>query len=361
MHVAVANLTRGGFSGGYRKYLQVLIPLLRRDPRVSRVDVYMPESDRPTVVEADVMKRWDAGDYKRGYPELKRWLAESPPDVVFVPTAQTIACGKPVVSMIRNMEPLLVPFDGNVMSEGLRNLARAWAARRAATRSDRVIAVSQHVRDFLVSRWKLDPEKIGVVYHGVDRVASPRRPAAAVGIEPNTFLFTAGSIRPARGLEDLLGALAILGPGHTLLIAGEPDPITRGHAAKLKARAASLGARVVWLGRLDEQEMAWCFQNCTFFVMTSRAEACPNTVLEALTYGCVSISTDCPPMPEFFADAALYYRARDAKNLAARIAGMRAMTEEERATMRERAIARAGDFSWERTASQTVTELELAT
>ena len=36
MRIAVVNLTSGGLSGGYRKYLARLMPLLASDPRVQR-------------------------------------------------------------------------------------------------------------------------------------------------------------------------------------------------------------------------------------------------------------------------------------------------------------------------------------
>jgi glycosyltransferase involved in cell wall biosynthesis len=360
MHIAVANLTRGTMSGGYRKYLQVLVPFLARDPRVSKVEVYTPDSEWRLVLDPEMVKRWPAADYRRGFPQLRRWLVQSPPDVLFVPTAQVIRCGLPVVSMIRNMEPLLTPFGGGLWAEGLRNVIRARIARRAAVQANRVIAVSDHVRRFLASQWSIDPRKIGVVYHGVDAVGRTRRPALARDIAPGTFIFTAGSLRPARGLEDLLNAMDTMADAPSLLIAGEADPATRGYAARLRGRAESMSARVVWLGALDGDEMAWCFENCQAFVMTSRAEACPNTVLEAMAHGCFSISTDCPPMPEFFLDAAVYYRARDAGDLAARLSSLPAVTEEQRRAVRTRALERAGKFSWANTASQTVTELAMA-
>ena len=43
MHVAIVNITAGGISGGYRKYLQKIVPLLGRDQRVTSLDVFVPE------------------------------------------------------------------------------------------------------------------------------------------------------------------------------------------------------------------------------------------------------------------------------------------------------------------------------
>jgi glycosyltransferase involved in cell wall biosynthesis len=94
--------------------------------------------------------------------------------------------------------------------------------------------------------------------------------------------------------------------------------------------------------------------------MTSRAEACPNIVLEALANGAIAVSTDHPPMPEFFGDAALYYRERNASHLAARLAQALSLSFNARGHLRDSARARAEQFTWEATARATVNELSRA-
>ena len=90
-------------------------------------------------------------------------------DVLFVPTARTVQCpGVPRVTMMRNMEPVTVPFTGNTVAESLRNMARAVAARRACRSADRVIAVSDFVARFLRDRWRISATSIATVPHGVE-------------------------------------------------------------------------------------------------------------------------------------------------------------------------------------------------
>ncbi len=326
MHVAMINLTGGGMSGGYRKYLTSLVPLLRRDPTL-RLDVYVPPSlVGPLGAEGlGELLTWPDGDERRGFAVLRRDVGGRAPDVVFVPTARFIDAGRPCVVMVRNMEPLERPFGGNTLAAALRNLVRAWTARRACGKGTRVIAVSQHVAGFLTSRWGIDPRRVAVVYHGVDPASHPGpndRPAALTAVESGRFLFTAGSIRPARGLEDAIRALRLLGPGAPLVVAGRPDPDSHPYARRLRRLAEREGVaeRVVWAGALHRGGMDWAYANCACFVVTSRSEACPNTVLEAMSHGCVSVSVERPPMTELFADAAAYYREADAAGLAQRLA-----------------------------------------
>jgi glycosyltransferase involved in cell wall biosynthesis len=106
--------------------------------------------------------------------------------------------------------------------------------------------------------------------------------------------------------------------------------------------------------------MSWCFRNAAFFVMTSRAEACPNIVLESMAEAAPTISTDHQPMPELLGDAALYYRERDAMHLAERLNEALAAPDGAWTEMGQRARARTSAYNWDNTARETVAELQQA-
>jgi glycosyltransferase involved in cell wall biosynthesis len=364
VRAAIVNLTGGGMSGGYRKYLLALVPLLRRE-RDLDLEVYVPPDLVATLAAQGLsgLDSWPRGDQRRGFRGLRAALGRMAPDVVFVPSARLLRCGRPCVVMVRNMEPLERPFGGNPLGASLRNLGRAWAARRACVGADRVIAVSHHVADFITRRFGVAATNVGVVYHGVEPpTPEPGPPPALAAAMPGRFLFTAGSIRPARGLEDAILALRHLGPALPLVVAGEPDPDSVRHGRRLRALAARQGVaeRIIWAGALGAREMSWAYAHCAAFIMTSRTEACPNTVLEALSHGAVSVSVDHPPMNELFADAAFYYRRTDAADLARRLGEALALQAPDRSALSERARRRASLFTWARTAELTRQELERA-
>lgn len=192
MRIAIVNLTSGGLSGGYRKYVGELLPTLSE----STVGVFFHPNAAPAVRDRfPNALSWPAGDHLFGYRRLRAQLRSLHPDVIFFPTGRRLNVDAiPTVVMVRNMEPLAAPLSPGVPAESVRNLARAAATWNACRRATRVIAVSRYVSDFLVERFRIRADKIGVVYHGVD--GPPRfdavSPPKGVPGDIGDFLFTAG-------------------------------------------------------------------------------------------------------------------------------------------------------------------------
>src|SRR3990172_5427509 len=368
MRIAIINLTGGSLSGGYRKYLQNILPLMAKDKRISRLEVYMPaDHDDIFASNAYTLHNIPADNVYNNNVWLRNELAMRQFDGIFIPSAIWINCGKtPIVTMIQNMEPLIVPFQGNPLKECIKNIGRYMATLYACRRAHRVIAISKFVRTYLTAKWGIASDHIGLVYHGIDLTTqkSGDDHGAIALLKSFPFLFTAGSIRPARGLEDIIRAVAILNteqPVH-LAIGGNVDPGMEPYFSKLKNMAENLGiaGRIHWTGKLRDSEMAWCFAHCETFIMTSRVESFGMIAGEAMAHGCVCISSDNPCLPEIFASSAKYYQPKDFTTLTKHIQYVISMGEAERAAMSSAAKDIASKFSWEICAQKTVNELQKA-
>jgi len=369
MRLAVVNLTSGGFSGGYEKYLQQILPILHADGDVSKMFIFMPPTRRMGMISEAGVIVWPRNDRFWGHRFLKKSLKERSVDVVFFPTARWVNTGGiPAVVMVRNMEPLIMPWSGHNLLARARNMGRAIVARRACDRASRIIAVSDFVKDRITNLWNIDSSRIGVVYHGCDgnaETTSPARPATLDLGDGELFIATAGSIRPARGLEDLIEAMPMLRsshPGLKLVIAGQSDSDTKQYERHLHFLADRRGvaSAIRWVGRASRAEMNWCFARCRAFVLTTRVEACPNTALEAMAHGCAIVAAECPPMPEVLRECATYYPAGNAGCLAEAIERTLGLGEDARSVIRRSAQRRAGDFTWDRCAAATIRELKMA-
>ena len=375
MRVAVINLTGGGMSGGYRKYLRNVLPRMSKHDDVETILCASPDSiglqdcfnPMPNVrfVSCEPFRFL----FSRCDVVLLRELEKFSPDVILIPVERNFRFKSvPVVNMIQNMEPFVSNVDGNPVSERFRQWVQYVDGRRAIRNADGIIALSKFVSDFLETQWKIQTEKIGLVYHGIDasRNGDCKRPHVILKDWEGQFLFTAGSIRPARGLEDLLLAMKNLSlqgeKSIRLVIAGESGRRMDSYQKKLKnwAQKNNLSDRICWAGSLNENEMAWCYQNCSVFVMTSRVESFGMIGGEAMSYGCICISADNPCLPELFGDAALYYPPRDGKALADAIKTILAWGDDNRKAISEKAKNRAAEFSWDVCAEKTVAVLAKA-
>lgn len=369
MRVAIINLTGGGMSGGYCNYLRNVIPRMAVHNDVEAILCSSPESigvqdwfDPMLNIRFVDCKPYRFLFSRRDVALLKE-LERFSPDVIFMPVERNFRFKSvPVVNMIQNMEPFVANSDGNPIGERFRQWVQYVDGRRTTKNADGIIALSKFVSDFLKTQWKIPAEKIGLVYHGIDasRNGDCKRPHVILEDWKGRFLFTAGSIRPARGLDDLLLAMKHLSlhgeKSVRLVVAGESGHRMIGYQKKLKdwAQKNNLSDRICWVGNLNQKEMAWCYQNCCAFVMTSRVESFGMIGGEAMSHGCICMSADNPCLPELFGDVALYYPPGDWKKLAEGLQTVLALDYNQRKVISEKAIKRASEFSWDICAEKTV-------
>ena len=370
MKVAIVNLTGGGLSHGYINYLSEVLPRMLRHPRVEQVYGYVPPGYSSCFAGIFPPKYLGECDHSyRGRRELRREISRISPDVAFFPGNRWLRLGQIAsVSMVQSMLPMVMPFGGNGLKDIAKNIERAHATKVACRRANRVIAISNYVKEFLVNTWHISPDRIGMVYHGVNPPGPPEAqkiPAQVPGEWRGEFLFTAGSMHPYRALDDVIKAMAVLasqGVRPLLVIAGGADRTQLPYMRRMQNLAEKSGvhSQIVWTGHLEATEMSWCYSHCRLFLMTSRVEACPNIALEAMSHGAFCLAADNPPLPEIFQAAATYYRPKCGKALAQAISAALAYSPDAVGVFRGRAQKRAGDFTWEETTDRTIRELELA-
>jgi len=376
VRVAILNITAGGMSSGYRKYLVDTIPILSSLPGVDALLCASPASLRiqewlgglPNVSYVDCCPYNIINHFLLGGKDkrLEKHLDKFSPDVIFIPVDRYISYQDvPVVNMVRNMEPLIGRLRGDSFRVRLKKWIQYIDVKRAVKKSDGVIAISNFVRDFLINRWNIPHKKITLVYHGNNVPVQTREEDAPPNIPVDwkgKFIFTLGSIRPARGLEDILGALKHLARGPAvkgLVIAGDTSTDMVRYRRKLERwiNNQDLSSRVCWTGNLSENQVAWCYKNCLVFVMTSRVESFGLVALEAMSNGCISIAANNPCLPEIFGDTAVFYPPADCKSLSEKLREVLRWSDQEKQEVSTKARLRASRFSWETNAIRTMEAL----
>jgi alpha-1,3-rhamnosyl/mannosyltransferase len=108
---------------------------------------------------------------------------------------------------------------------------------------------------------------------------------------------------------------------------------------------------------VSDGELVTYYQQATVFVFPSLYEGFGLPVLEAMGCGCPVICSNASSLPEVAGGAAVLVDPRRADQLTQELTRVLESTDVQ-ATLRARALARAKECVWERTARQTVAVYE---
>lgn len=235
------------------------------------------------------------------------------------------------------------------------------AARRAGYRLElakvrrarRLIAVSEHTRGTLVRALRVDPARVAVTYEAADAPGAVEPDTGVLarhGLEVPFFLYV-GAAYPYKNLAGLIDAFAHVSGEQRLVLAGDHEDF----GPELRTRAADLGlaGRVVFPGPVSEAELAALYGGALAYVFVSLSEGFGLPGLEAMAAGVPVIAARAGSLPEVYADAARYCDPLDTGSIAAALTEI-AEDEELRSRLVALGRQRAGEFSWRRTAEQTL-------
>jgi glycosyltransferase involved in cell wall biosynthesis len=363
MKVAILNLTSGSISGGYKKYLNNLLPRLVDNLEVESVLCAMPpgiqlqKNKDIYVVECKPYRPFSLFPDKN----LTNAIEEYEPDIIFSPVERFYKFKNiPIVTMLQNMEPFTSKSLLNTKKINLKLTVQKLVGQKALKSSDGIICISHFVKDFLINELNIPRLKTSLIYHGISNpISKPQKLESLFLGHDHDFIFSAGSIRPARGLEDIIYAMDILkknGFNNKLLIAGKIHDDALEYAKYLEKiiQEQRLSESVKFLGSINEKEMSWYYTNSELFVMTSKVESFGMIAGEALAHGCLNVSSLSPCLPEIFGDAENYYKPGDYFDLAEKIKTNLLLSDAEKSTLKEKSIKRAAKFSWNVCAKRTV-------
>ena len=277
MRLAIINNTSYGTSGGHLEYLSNVLPILDKHNLIKSLLFISPPfydySYKNKLSSKIIFKTFKSSSIFYGdkcSSELELILDGFRPDVIFFPSERLISYKMvPTLIMVRNMEPF-VKIKNNTYREKVVNYVKYITTKRSCKSATHIVAVSNYVKESLIKSFHINGDKIHLIYHGgavIERIEKLAKPKSCHIDDKKEFLFTAGSIRPARGLEDIIIALGTLNKKYEvlpdLLIAGECVQNMRKYKKSLMrlVRKCNLENTVKWVGKLNQMEMGWCYRN----------------------------------------------------------------------------------------------------
>jgi starch synthase len=216
--------------------------------------------------------------------------------------------GIPAVCTVHSLEPMR-PWKEEQLGGGYA--VSSFCERVALEGADAIVAVSSEMRRDVLSVYPaVDPERVQVIYNGIDTEEYAPDPATDVleryGFDPGrpSVLFV-GRITRQKGLTYLLDAALELDPAVQLVLcAGAPDSPEIGAEIAAKVdRVRSERGGVIWLEEmLPKQEVIQLLSHATVFVCPSIYEPLGIVNLEAMACETAVVATRTGGIPEVVED-----------------------------------------------------------
>ncbi len=235
------------------------------------------------------------------------------------------------------------------------------AIRRGLNQAHNIICISEHCRQTTAEYFDVPLERMHVVHHGINPALAPvPRDEARQWVEQeynlhNEYLFYVGKLEARKNIVRLIEAfsrmIAETDFQGDLVLAGrrywDLDGIDDA------VREFGVKDRVRELGYVPDDHLAPLFSACEFFVFPSLWEGFGFPVLEAMACGAPVVTSDVSSLPEIAGDAAVLVDPHSTDSIASGMIDM-VKSPELMNQRSKRGLERAAEFTWERTARETV-------
>lgn len=223
--------------------------------------------------------------------------------------------------------------------------------------ADRIICISDFIRNEAMREFEFLPEKLTTIYLGVDsRIFRRLSSRESTFLEkrpplPRKFILFVGSLEPRKNLSGLLQAFGQLkerwGKEFKLVLAG----LQGWENKNIWEQIQQLGDDVLYLGYVPITELGKLYNLASLFVYPSFYEGFGLPPLEAMACGCPVVVSNAASLPEVCGEAAHYVNPHEVESIAAGIEKVLG-DDAYRENLIGKGLARAGQFTWEKSARE---------
>lgn len=265
--------------------------------------------------------------------------------------------GVAAVLTVYDLIPILFPEHSTARARLLFRLTTTLAMRA----SRRAIAISAATRQDLLRHFSLAPERTVAVPLAAGPAFYPQSPEAIADIRarlglPQQYVLYLGSNKPHKNLVRLIEAWKVSNIKYQisntkLVIAGHWD--ARYFEVRKLVEKSGLNDQVIFMGPVNEVDLPALYSGAELFVFPSLYEGFGLPVLEAMACGTPVVCSNKSSLPEVTGPAEILVDPLNVDALAEAIA--HALADKElRQDLREKGLAQAARFSWDRTARETL-------
>ena len=270
----------------------------------------------------------------------------------------------PLTKSVMTMHSIYGSYKGQFPVDLKTRIFISLIGNRVVTRADRVIAVSDFVAEYLREYFGIPEENVDVIYHGIDSSfqmypAERISPVLKKYNLPANYVLCVGNVTP---VKNHLTAVRALANEKTrtdvhLVIAGD---LRNAYAQRVREeiQARGLSQRVSLLGFVGGTDLIALMSGAKLLLFPSLTEGGPITMLEALKCGLPIVASKRGEMWNTGKDCCLFVEdPADDKNFSAHMMNI-LHSDVLREEMRQKALMKAREFSWEKAATAHIRTYE---
>lgn len=240
--------------------------------------------------------------------------------------------------------------------ENYNRLIHKMFFKKSLLNADHIITMANYTKKALIDLFNIETEKITVIYEGVDEKFRQYDRSEVTKILNHykinrPYILAVGTLEPKKNYPLLLKAFQSLKLDWDLIIIGK-----KGWKSKEIYQTIDklrIKNKVKILGYVKIEDLPYFYNGAEIFVFPSLYEGFGLPLLEAMACGVPIICSNSSSLPEIGKDAVLYFNPYSVDDLINQLLKL-IHDEKLRQNLKEKGISRAKDFSWQKTAQQTL-------
>ena len=247
---------------------------------------------------------------------------------------------KPMVTTIHDLNFFTYNKNERLMRDTIKSVERA----------DKIIAISENTKKDIVNMLNVDPSKIQVIYHGIERENMINIPVQRI-IPQDYVLYVGSRKQNFKNFRNFAKAFSILAHKHkNLYLVCTGVDFSKDEFELLRKLEIQDCSSTFYA---TEGQMLQLYRDAIMFVYPSIYEGFGMPILEAMQCGCPCVLAKTSCFPEIAMNAAHYFNPFDVESI---VDAMDVIVNN--LTYREELInkgkERALNFSWEKTAEEHI-------